>query len=114
MWPASCRVATRLAPLRCKWEQKQIRTISQGSTQGSRLLTVSNRASLVQQAMTKCPSTHVVVSGYSQGAMLVHNAAKSLSSDVTGKIAAAVTFGDPCTFSSPCFLQLAPGCGTND
>lgn len=63
--------------------------------------------------MTKCPSTHVVVSGYSQGAMLVHNAAKSLSSDVTGKIAAAVTFGDPCTFS-PCFLQLAPGCGTND
>jgi predicted esterase len=59
-----------------------------------------NRASLIQQAFTKCPDTHVVVSGYSQGAMLVHNAAKSLSSDITGKITAAVTFGDPCTLLS--------------
>ena len=54
------------------------------------------RASLVQDAFTKCPNTKVVISGYSQGAMLVHNAAKQLSTDVAGKISAAVTFGDPC------------------
>ncbi|KAH7133349.1 cutinase-domain-containing protein [Dactylonectria estremocensis] len=61
-----------------------------GDTAGS-----AKMASLVESAMKKCPDTKVVISGYSQGAMLVHNAAKSLSSDVTGKIAAAVTFGDP-------------------
>ncbi|KAH6999939.1 cutinase-domain-containing protein [Ilyonectria destructans] len=66
-----------------------------GIMQGGDTAGTAKMASLVQEAMTKCPSTHVVVSGYSQGAMLVHNAAKSLSSDVTGKIAAAVTFGDP-------------------
>lgn len=54
------------------------------------------RASLVEQAFTQCPSTKVVMSGYSQGAMLVHNAAKQLSSNITGKVTAAVTFGDPC------------------
>ncbi|CAM1510474.1 Fc.00g008090.m01.CDS01 [Cosmosporella sp. VM-42] len=52
-------------------------------------------ASLVQEAFAKCPNTKVVMSGYSQGAMLVHNAAKQLPADVTGKISAAVTFGDP-------------------
>ncbi|KPM36325.1 hypothetical protein AK830_g10251 [Neonectria ditissima] len=66
-----------------------------GIMQGGDKAGTEKMASLVQQAMTKCPDTHVVVSGYSQGAMLVHNAAKSLSADVTGKIAASVTFGDP-------------------
>jgi cutinase len=55
-----------------------------------------NRASLVKQAYEKCPKTKVVMSGYSQGAMLVHNAAKSLPADTTSKIAAVVNFGDPC------------------
>ncbi|KAF5598419.1 cutinase precursor [Fusarium pseudocircinatum] len=52
-------------------------------------------ASLVKEAYQKCPKTKVVMSGYSQGAMLVHNAAKSLPADTTGKIAAVVNFGDP-------------------
>ncbi|GIJ98282.1 hypothetical protein Aspvir_000398 [Aspergillus viridinutans] len=49
-------------------------------------------ASLVKQALSQCPDTKVVVGGYSQGAMVVHNAASSLSE---GQIAAAVLFGDP-------------------
>lgn len=59
---------------------------------------VSNiyRVSLVKEAYQKCPKTKVVMSGYSQGAMLVHNAAKSLPADTTSKIAAVVNFGDPC------------------
>ncbi|EWZ49489.1 hypothetical protein FOCG_12241 [Fusarium oxysporum f. sp. radicis-lycopersici 26381] len=51
--------------------------------------------SLVKEAYQRCPKTKVVMSGYSQGAMLVHNAAKSLPADTTSKIAAVVNFGDP-------------------
>ena len=54
---------------------------------------------VVEQAYKKCPNTKVVLSGYSQGAMLVHNAAKSLPAATTSKIAAVVTFGDPCKCS---------------
>ncbi|KAJ5860912.1 uncharacterized protein N7529_008222 [Penicillium soppii] len=49
-------------------------------------------AKLVKQALSQCPNTKVVVGGYSQGAMVVHNAASSLSS---GQISGAVLFGDP-------------------
>ncbi|KAH6656629.1 cutinase [Truncatella angustata] len=52
-------------------------------------------ASLVSQAMTKCPDTKVVMAGYSQGGQLVHNAAKMMSSATASKVAAAVIFGDP-------------------
>jgi cutinase len=50
---------------------------------------------LINQAATKCPSTKIVIGGYSQGAQLVHNAASRLTSAVTAKIAAAFVFGDP-------------------
>ncbi|KAI9041092.1 carbohydrate esterase family 5 protein [Aspergillus affinis] len=49
-------------------------------------------ASLVQQALKQCPKTKVVLGGYSQGAMVVHNAASKLSA---GQISGAVLFGDP-------------------
>lgn len=49
-------------------------------------------ASMVKQALSQCPQTKVVLGGYSQGSMVVHNAAKSLSAD---QISAAVLFGDP-------------------
>lgn len=55
------------------------------------------RAELAQQALSKCPDTKVVLSGYSQGGQLVHNAAKLLPAKTAEKIAAAVTFGDPGT-----------------
>lgn len=68
-------------------------------------------ATLVNQAMTQCPSTQVVMAGYryfhisfwepyltscsSQGGQLVHKAATSLSSTVSAKVSSAVIFGDP-------------------
>ncbi|PQE04585.1 hypothetical protein CJF32_00009448 [Rutstroemia sp. NJR-2017a WRK4] len=55
----------------------------------------STMASLINSASTKCPKAKLVLGGYSQGAQLVHNAAKTLSAAVTAKIAAVVVFGDP-------------------
>ena len=49
-------------------------------------------AKLVQQALSQCPNTKVVLGGYSQGSMVVHNAANSLGAD---QVSAAVLFGDP-------------------
>ncbi|EPE30730.1 alpha/beta-Hydrolase [Glarea lozoyensis ATCC 20868] len=61
-----------------------------GDTAGSKTL-----AGLVNQAFTQCPSTKVVVSGYSQGGQLVHNAARQLSAAVSAKVSSVVIFGDP-------------------
>lgn len=47
---------------------------------------------LVKQALSQCPKTTVVLGGYSQGAMVVHNAANQLSAN---QVAGAVLFGDP-------------------
>ncbi|KAI2476164.1 Cutinase [Pyrenophora tritici-repentis] len=50
-------------------------------------------ADLVQLAKKQCPSTKIILSGYSQGAMVVHNAfSKGVSA---GDVAGAVLFGDP-------------------
>jgi cutinase len=48
-------------------------------------------AALIKTALAQCPSSKIVVSGYSQGAMVVHNALGKASSQVSG----AVLFGDP-------------------
>lgn len=61
----------------------------------------------VQAALSKCPSTQVVLAGYSQGAMLVHNAMASLSSAQAAKVVACVTFGDPFVGAAP--KQLPAG-----
>ncbi|KAG9243544.1 putative cutinase [Calycina marina] len=52
-------------------------------------------ASLTEQAMTQCPSTKVVMAGYSQGGQLVHIAAASLSATVSAEVSSVVIFGDP-------------------
>lgn len=49
----------------------------------------------VTDALASCPDTQVVLSGYSQGAMLVHNTMNNLDAAAAGKVKAAVTFGDP-------------------
>ncbi|KAL1795154.1 hypothetical protein ACET3X_006970 [Alternaria dauci] len=49
---------------------------------------------LINQAATRCPSTRIVVSGYSQGAQLVHTATQRLSVAQANRVTAVVTFGD--------------------
>jgi cutinase len=48
---------------------------------------------LINQAASKCPSTKIVVSGYSQGAQLVHTATQRLSAAQAARVSAG-------TFSS--------------
>jgi cutinase len=43
---------------------------------------------LINQAASKCPSTKIVVSGYSQGAQLVHTATQRLSAANAGRVTA--------------------------
>lgn len=53
-----------------------------------------NFSALITKAATDCPSSKLVISGYSQGAALVHAAARRLGASALQKVAAAVTFGD--------------------
>jgi len=57
---------------------------------------VSTLASLLQQGNSQCPSSKVVVGGYSQGAAVVHGAISNsgLSSAVIAQIKGIVLFGD--------------------
>ena len=52
-------------------------------------------AMLIGQAMTQCPGTELVVSGYSQGAQVAHNAAEMLNAAQTAFINSVVLYGDP-------------------
>ncbi|KAN0095405.1 carbohydrate esterase family 5 protein [Hyaloscypha variabilis] len=61
-----------------------------GDADGSKLM-----AQLVGQAQSQCPKTKVVVSGYSQGGQLVHNAAKMLNGTTAAGVSSVVIFGDP-------------------
>ncbi|KAI1800223.1 carbohydrate esterase family 5 protein [Daldinia bambusicola] len=53
-----------------------------------------NMRALITQAATQCPSSKLVISGYSQGAALVHRSIESASAAVRNRIYAAVTYGD--------------------
>nr|OQO27688.1 hypothetical protein B0A51_04454 [Rachicladosporium sp. CCFEE 5018] len=61
-----------------------------GDAGGSR-----NMANLAAQAQSQCPKTKLVLSGYSQGAQLVHNAAALISNSTTNFVSSVVVFGDP-------------------
>ncbi|KAH7080043.1 cutinase-domain-containing protein [Paraphoma chrysanthemicola] len=50
---------------------------------------------LINQAASRCPSTKIVLSGYSQGAQLIHTASQRLSSATAARVNAVVVFGDP-------------------
>ncbi|KAI1841367.1 hypothetical protein JX265_013467 [Neoarthrinium moseri] len=54
----------------------------------------ADMANTITQAAGACPASKLVVSGYSQGAAMVHASIESLSDSVKAQIAAAVTFGD--------------------
>lgn len=52
-------------------------------------------ASLVNLAVSQCPSTQIVLSGYSQGAQVVHLGVKQISATAASHVSAVVFFGDP-------------------
>ncbi|POS77968.1 cutinase [Diaporthe helianthi] len=52
-------------------------------------------ASLMTEALSSCPSSKIVLGGYSQGGQLVHNAAKLLPADTMRAVSSVIIFGDP-------------------
>lgn len=48
----------------------------------------------LDRASVRCPTSNIVVGGYSQGAALVHRAVEDRSAAVKARIAGAVTYGD--------------------
>jgi cutinase len=56
---------------------------------------LSKRAQMVQSTLAQCPSTKIVMSGYSQGGQIVHNAAKLLPASTMAKVSSVLIFGDP-------------------
>ncbi|KAK7423040.1 hypothetical protein QQX98_001330 [Neonectria punicea] len=56
---------------------------------------VPSMTAFIDQAITSCPSTKLVMSGYSQGALVVRSTADSLPAETMSKVNSIVTFGDP-------------------
>ncbi|KAF1966327.1 cutinase [Bimuria novae-zelandiae CBS 107.79] len=56
---------------------------------------VPSMTKYLNQAITACPKTKVVMSGYSQGSLVVRSTAKSLPAGTMSKINSVITFGDP-------------------
>ncbi|KAL1597154.1 hypothetical protein SLS60_008736 [Paraconiothyrium brasiliense] len=56
---------------------------------------VPSMTSFINQALTDCPNTKLVMSGYSQGALVLRSTANSLPADTMAKVNSVVTFGDP-------------------
>ena len=59
----------------------------QGAIEGGDPAGSTTMAQLVSQVAQKCPDSKIVMSGYSQGAQLVHNAAGQLDSGSASKVA---------------------------
>ncbi|PSN74559.1 cutinase-domain-containing protein [Corynespora cassiicola Philippines] len=66
-----------------------------GFLQGGDPAGSTTMTNLISQAASRCPNTKIVLSGYSQGAQLVHNAAQRTSAANAARVAAVVVFGDP-------------------
>lgn len=60
-----------------------------GSVTGSKMM-----AQMATDQFDKCPNSTLVLSGYSQGGQLVHNAAKLIPAEKSAKMKALI-FGDP-------------------
>lgn len=52
-------------------------------------------ATMIQGTAQNCPSSKIVMSGYSQGGQLVHNAAAMLPATTMAQVSSVVIFGDP-------------------
>ena len=71
-------------------------------------------AKLASQVSSSCPNSKIVLSGYSQGAMVVHSALKTFSGS---KVAAVVVFGDPLNgeaFTGVDSSKVQNNCGSSD
>ncbi|EPS38417.1 hypothetical protein H072_7835 [Dactylellina haptotyla CBS 200.50] len=55
----------------------------------------SGSTAMYNLVIKACPSTKIIIGGYSQGAQLVHNAIAKMTQAQANKIKAIVTFGDP-------------------
>ncbi|CAG8976176.1 hypothetical protein HYALB_00010434 [Hymenoscyphus albidus] len=64
--------------------------VAGGDKKGSALMATSTK-----KALSSCPESKVIMSGYSQGGQLVHNAATMLSPAEQQQVAGVVIFGDP-------------------
>lgn len=67
-----------------------IATEVSGSGPGSNAM-----AQMAQKYSSSCPQSKIALSGYSQGAMCVHGAAKKGQGSWVKNVCAAITFGDP-------------------
>ncbi|KAM0323501.1 hypothetical protein ACHAQA_008781 [Verticillium albo-atrum] len=56
---------------------------------------VPSMTNFINQAATSCPKTKIVMSGYSQGALVLRSTADTLPAATMAKINSVVTFGDP-------------------
>ncbi|KAM0283107.1 hypothetical protein ACHAQH_002711 [Verticillium albo-atrum] len=56
---------------------------------------VPSMTSFINQAATQCPNTKIVMSGYSQGALVVRSTADTLPAETMVKVNSVLTFGDP-------------------
>ncbi|KAI0142014.1 cutinase-domain-containing protein [Pestalotiopsis sp. NC0098] len=64
---------------------------STGSGPGSKAMTAD-----ATSILSSCPDTKLILTGYSQGGMVVHNAAKQINTaGKSSSVLGAVTFGDP-------------------
>lgn len=61
---------------------------------GADLLGIREMKRLINEAVTRCPNSQIVVGGYSQGAALTHRAVEDLPQAQKDRIVAAFTFGD--------------------
>ena len=52
-------------------------------------------AKLLEQAASECPNTQIVLSGYSQGAQVVHLGEAEVTPEIATRIAAVVSLMDP-------------------
>jgi cutinase len=59
------------------------------------------RARMVEESIRLCPDAKIVVSGYSQGAQLVHNSMLLLEDSMLNAVSSVVLFGDPSILFPP-------------
>lgn len=63
--------------------------------QGGSKTGAMNLAAMINTTLAACPNTQLSVSGYSQGAQVVHMAMASLPAATTAMVSSVVLFGDP-------------------